>query len=32
VFQEIWAARTLVLPPDLNPDVADRDWYGLAHD
>ncbi len=31
VFTEIWAARTLLLPPDLTPPVADPAWYGLAH-
>jgi tryptophan 2,3-dioxygenase len=29
VFTEIWAARTLLLPPDLCPPVADRTYYGL---
>jgi len=32
VFTEIWAARTLLLPPDLSPSVRNRDFYGLAHD
>jgi tryptophan 2,3-dioxygenase len=32
VFTEIWAARTLLLPPELCPAVADRSWYGLAAD
>ncbi|MCA8953555.1 MAG: tryptophan 2,3-dioxygenase [Planctomycetes bacterium] len=32
VFTEIWSARTLLLPPDLAPDVEDADWYGLRHD
>lgn len=32
VFTEIWAARTLLLPPDLSPPVADRTWYGLTHE
>lgn len=32
VFTEIWAARTLLLPPDLCPAVVDADWYGLRHD
>ncbi|MCA8974441.1 MAG: tryptophan 2,3-dioxygenase [Planctomycetes bacterium] len=32
VFTEIWAARTLLLPPDLSPRVTDRSWYGLTHD
>ncbi len=32
VFTEIWAARTLLLPPDLSPPVADRNWYGLTHE
>jgi tryptophan 2,3-dioxygenase len=31
VFTEIWAARTLLLPKDLCPPVADPAWYGLAH-
>lgn len=31
VFTEIWAARTLLLPKDLCPPVADPQWYGLAH-
>ncbi|MEO6594598.1 MAG: tryptophan 2,3-dioxygenase family protein [Planctomycetota bacterium] len=30
VFTEIWAARTLLLPPDLCPPVADPGFYGLA--
>lgn len=29
IFTEIWAARTLLLPPDLSPPVEDRDFYGL---
>ncbi|MCR9245476.1 MAG: tryptophan 2,3-dioxygenase family protein [bacterium] len=32
VFTEIWAARTLLLPPELCPTVADADWYGLQND
>ncbi len=32
VFTEIWAARTLLLPPELSPPVADRGWYGLTHE
>ena len=32
IFHEIWAARTLVLPPDLSPPVADRRWYGLTQE
>ena len=32
VFTEIWAARTLLLPADLCPPVADRRYYGLAHE
>jgi len=32
VFTEVWAARTLLLPPDLCPPVADRRWYGLTHE
>ena len=31
VFPEIWAARTLLLPKDLCPPVADPGFYGLAH-
>jgi len=31
VFTEIWAARTLLLPKDLCPPVADPAWYGLNH-
>ena len=31
VFTEIWAARTLLLPPDLSPKVTDPAWYGLVH-
>ncbi len=30
VFTEIWAARTLLLPKDLCPPIADSDYYGLA--
>ena len=32
VFSEIWAARTLLLPPNLAPEVTDRAWYGLVAD
>ena len=32
VFTEIWAARTLLLPPDLTPAVDDAGWYGLRHE
>ena len=32
VFTEIWAARTLLLPPDLTPPVGDSGWYGLVHE
>jgi tryptophan 2,3-dioxygenase len=32
VFTEIWAARTLLLPPDLTPAVPDRAFYGLVHE
>lgn len=32
VFTEIWAARTLLLPPDLSPPPEHRDFYGLNHD
>jgi tryptophan 2,3-dioxygenase len=31
VFTEIWAARTLLLPKELCPPVADPGYYGLAH-
>ena len=31
VFTEIWAARTLLLPPDLCPPIDDRGFYDLAH-
>ena len=31
VFPEIWAARTLLLPPELCPPVKDPAWYGLTH-
>ena len=30
VFTELWVARTLLLPPDLSPAVADPDYYGLS--
>ena len=30
VFTEIWAARTLLLPPDLCPPVRNPDFYSLA--
>ncbi len=30
VFPEVWAARTLLLPPELCPEVRNRDYYGLA--
>jgi tryptophan 2,3-dioxygenase len=30
VFHEIWAARTLLLPPGLSPSAGDRDYYGLV--
>ncbi|HEB53686.1 MAG TPA: tryptophan 2,3-dioxygenase [bacterium] len=30
VFTEIWGARTLLLPPDLCPEVADPAYYDLA--
>ncbi|MBL8730521.1 MAG: tryptophan 2,3-dioxygenase [Planctomycetes bacterium] len=29
VFTEIWAARTLLLPPDLCPTIEDPSFYGL---
>jgi tryptophan 2,3-dioxygenase len=32
VFTEIWAARTLLLPPDLCPPVDDPGFYGLVHE
>jgi tryptophan 2,3-dioxygenase len=31
VFTEIWAARTLLLPPDLCPKLGDPGFYGLAN-
>ena len=31
VFTEIWAARTLLLPPDLTPPLANPGYYGLNH-
>lgn len=31
VFTEVWAARTLLLPPDLCPPV-ERTFYGLVHE
>ena len=30
VFTEIWAGRTLLLPPELSPPVRDPGFYGLA--
>ena len=30
VFTEIWAGRTLLLPPELSPAVRDPAFYGLA--
>lgn len=30
VFKEIWAARTLLLPPTRRPQTTQRDFYGLA--
>ena len=32
VFTEIWSARTMLLPKDLCPSIADRAYYGLAQD
>jgi tryptophan 2,3-dioxygenase len=32
VFPEAWAARTLLLPPELAPPVQNRDYYGLVHE
>lgn len=32
VFTEIWAARTLLLPPELCPEVSDPDFYALRQD
>ncbi len=32
VFPEIWAARTLLLPPELCPEPKRRDFYGFQHD
>lgn len=31
VFPELWAARTLLLPPTLQPPVHNREFYGLVH-
>ena len=31
VFPEIWAARTLLLPPELCPAVKNRAFYGFQH-
>ncbi len=31
VFPEIWAARTLLLPPELCPPVTNRAYYGFHH-
>jgi|JRYL01.1.fsa_nt_gb tryptophan 2,3-dioxygenase len=30
VFTEMWAARTLLLPPDLTPPLRDPRYYGLV--
>ena len=30
VFTEIWAGRTLLLPPELAPEVRDPAFYGLV--
>ena len=30
VFREIWAARTLLLPPELSPPVGEPSFYGYA--
>jgi hypothetical protein len=30
VFTEIWAGRTLLLPPELCPEVRDPAFYGLV--
>ena len=32
VFPEIWAAGTLLVPPELCPPVADPGFYGLANE
>lgn len=32
VFPEIWAARTLLLPPNLSPKVGNRAFYGFQHE
>lgn len=32
VFTEIWAARTLLLPPDLTPPLDHPQIYGLVHE
>lgn len=29
VFKEIWAARSLLLPPDASPPMRNADYYGL---
>lgn len=31
VFPEVWAARTLLLPPGLCPAVKNREFYGFQH-
>lgn len=31
VFPDLWAARTLLLPPELMPGVRRREFYGLLH-
>lgn len=32
VFPEIWAARTLLLPPSMCPKVQNRAFYGFQHE
>ncbi|MGE3172807.1 MAG: tryptophan 2,3-dioxygenase family protein [Planctomycetota bacterium] len=32
VFTEIWAARTMLLPPELCPPVGKREFYGFEHE
>lgn len=29
VFRELWAARTLILPPERTPELREREFYGL---
>ena len=32
VFKEIWAAKTLLLPPDLTPQIVDPQYFGLTNE